>query len=334
MNQISSILQKATRNKLDRLNIITYPTHERFQSNLSNINADFYLWQTHHSKKWITKYNELPKNHILLNQKFGENQLPDYITPDEIISQNKLAHYDTSIHLAKKYKIPLINVEHVLPWTNITNKQLKQLFMMQGDVNVFITKYNQSAWGYDDSNSVVIEHGINSDLFKPKQTDKIYDVLIVVNDLINRDWCCGYSLFKEISGYPDNRYFDCKIVGDTPGLSQPAESTSDLIDIYNKSKVFLCTALVSPISMALLEAMSCGLPVVANASCAVPEIITHGYNGFISKNPEELRKYCVDLLNDEDMRKEVGNNARNTIKKRFSVDRFTSQWENVFRSLI
>lgn len=332
--QISSILQRATRNKLDRLNIISYPCHERFQTGLSDINADFYLWQQNNGKKWNYKYGPLPKNHILLNPKYGDNQLPDYVVPDCILMQNKLAEYNTTINLSNRYRIPIINISHCLPWISISQKQMQQIHNMRADIEVFITKYSRDQWGYNENNAIVIEHNIDNTLFKPYDMEKIYDVLMVVNDLINRDWCCGYSLFKEISGYPNNCYFDCKIVGDTPGLSLPAQNIKELVEIYNQSKVFLCTATVSPISMALLEAMSCGLGCVAYASCAVPEIIQHGYNGLISTSPTELRKYCIDLLNDEDMRKELGNNARKTVIERFNTNRFTKEWENILRSLI
>jgi glycosyltransferase involved in cell wall biosynthesis len=86
--------------------------------------------------------------------------------------------------------------------------------------------------------------------------------------------------------------------------------------------------------MALLEAMACGLPVVALSTCAVPEIITHAYNGMISEDPRDLQNYCRELLMDEGMRIELGNNARKTIEERFNLNRFTNQWEKVFRNLI
>lgn len=334
MSQVASILQRATRNKLDRLNIITFPTHERTQSHLANINANFFLWQGHGIKSWESKYAKLPKNHILLNPKYGENQLPDYIIPDISWSQNKLAHYSISANLAKRYKIPLINLEHCLPWTTITQKQFEQLYRMQGDINVFITDYSRRKWGYDDSNSIVIEHGLDTDLFQPISIDKEYDVLVVVNDYINRDWCCGYKEFCKITGHPNNIQFNYKVIGNTPGLSQPANGVHDLINYYNKSKIFLCTATISPISFALLEAMSCGLPVVALATCAVPEIITHNHNGMISQNPDDLQQFIKELLNDEDKRTELGKNARQTIIDRFNLPQYINKWEHVFRTLI
>lgn len=332
MNQISSILQKATRNKLDRLNIITFPTHERHASCMSNINADFFLFQGSGIKTWEDKYAKLPKNHVLLNPKFGNNQLPDYITPDISWSQNKLAHYAISVDIAKRYKIPLINLEHCLPWLGITQKQLEQLYKMQGDVNVFISDYSRRAWGYNETNSVVIEHGLDNNFFAPYNTDKIYDTLAVANDFRNRNTLLGWDEYQYIiKSLPNNNH---KLVGSNPGYSLPANGTQELVQFYNQSKIFLCTAKISPIPFSLIESMSCGIPAVCYKQAMVSEAIKHGYNGMISDNVDELVKYTKQLLEDENMRKEIGNNARKTAIERFNLNRFTKEWEHVFRSLI
>lgn len=334
MSQVASILQRATRNKLDRLEIISFPCHERWQNSLSDINANFYLWQEDNAKKWNYKYGKLPKNHTLLNPLHKQNQLPDYVTPDLILMQNKLAEYSTSLNISRRYNIPIININHCLPWIKITKKQIQQIHDMRTNIEVFITRYSRDQWGYDDSNSFIIEHGIDTDLFRPQNIDKEYDCIVVCNDYIQRNWCCGYDVFCQVTGHPNNPQFNYKVLGSTPGLSEPANNVNELISYYNKSKIFLCTATVSPISMALLEAMACGLPVVALSTCAVPEIITHAYNGMISEDPRDLQNYCRELLMDEGMRIELGNNARKTIEERFNLNRFTNQWEKVFRNLI
>jgi glycosyltransferase involved in cell wall biosynthesis len=332
MSQVSSILQRATRNKLDKLNILTYPTHERYASHLANINADFYLWQGEHTVKWNEKYAKIPKNHILLNPKHGDKQLPDYITPDIIFSQNKLAHYSISAKLAQKYKVPLVSLEHCFPWKGISPQQLQQLYNMQGNVNVFISDISRKNWGFNESNSVVIEHGIDYNLFKPQDTDKTIDLLLVGNDIINRDILLGWTEFCYITGYPNSPY-KLKILGSNPGISEPASSINELVSYYNKSKIFICPAKNSPIPYSLIEAMSCGCACVCYKQGLVSDVIQHNVNGMISDNPDELKKYCVELLEDEDKRKELGENARKLVKTRFNLDRFTKDWTKVFRSL-
>ena len=81
-----------------------------------------------------------------------------------------------------------------------------------------------------------------------------------------------------------------------------------------------------------MEAMSCGCAVVSTATCMIPEIIENGVNGFISNDPEELKHYLVDLLNDEDLAKEIGNNARKTITEKHSASKFVNRWNEVLES--
>jgi glycosyltransferase involved in cell wall biosynthesis len=80
----------------------------------------------------------------------------------------------------------------------------------------------------------------------------------------------------------------------------------------------------------MLEAMSCGLPVVSTNNCMIPEVIEHGVNGFMSNNPKELRGYCELLLNDEKLAIEMGLAARKTIVDKFNLNRFVNEWNNVF----
>ena len=81
-----------------------------------------------------------------------------------------------------------------------------------------------------------------------------------------------------------------------------------------------------------MEAMSCGCAVVSTATCMIPEVIEHGVNGFITNDKEQMKQHLVDLLNDEDMAREIGDNARKTIVERYSTDLFVNNWESVLRN--
>ena len=122
------------------------------------------------------------------------------------------------------------------------------------------------------------------------------------------------------------------MVGDTPGLSKPAASIEELVATYQNSRIFLNTSTISPVPTALMEAMSCGCAVVSTATCMIPEVIEHGVNGFITNDKEQMKQHLVDLLNDEDMAREIGDNARKTIVERYSTDLFVNNWESVLRN--
>ena len=154
-------------------------------------------------------------------------------------------------------------------------------------------------------------------------------MMSVVNDWVNRDWCCGYKIWERTTkGLPVH------VVGDTPGLSKPAESLEALRKDYSESQIFVNTSTHSPIPCSLLEAMACGCAVVSTATCLIPEIIDHGVNGFCSNDEEQLRQHMIDLLNDPDLCASMGEEARKTIEKMFGMDRFVSEWNDIFWGVV
>jgi glycosyltransferase involved in cell wall biosynthesis len=154
-------------------------------------------------------------------------------------------------------------------------------------------------------------------------------MMSVVNDWVNRDWCCGYKIWERTA-----RGLPCHVVGDTPGLSQPAESLESLRLDYSESQIFLNTSTHSPIPCSLLEAMACECAVVSTATCLIPEIIENGVNGFCTNDEDELKKYMTELLNDAELCKKLGKAARKTIEEMFGMDRFVSEWNSVIWDVV
>jgi glycosyltransferase involved in cell wall biosynthesis len=124
-----------------------------------------------------------------------------------------------------------------------------------------------------------------------------------------------------------------KAFGDTQGFSEAARDEGELIGGYQQCGVFLNTSTISPIPTSLLEAAACGCPIVSTNNCAIPELIEHGVNGLLSNDPEQMRTYCKQLLNDKDMAAEMGRKAREKVLSDFSLERFVSEWDNIFKTV-
>jgi len=323
--KMSSILRAATRKPDEKLNILTFPTHERYESMLAKTGHTFYSYRAEGIKDWNETYAKLPDNYILLDPALGESQIPDYVDFDLVLSQNKFGQFQIAQELATKFHLPLLSLEHTLPMPEWDENILLQAREMRGHINVFISEYSIDNWGWESQEDTkVITHGIDTDLFCPSETKEGDEILSVVNDWINRDWCCGFSLWQEVvKGLP------YKVLGDTPGLSEPASSIEDLVATYQNSRIFLNTSTISPVPTALMEAMSCGCAVVSTETCMIPEVIENGVNGFITNDENKMKQYLVDLLNDEDMAKEIGDNARKTIVDRYSAEKFVDKWQYI-----
>jgi glycosyltransferase involved in cell wall biosynthesis len=326
----------STRDNSKPLNILTAPTHERYESGLAKTGHRFYAWQGPGIKGWNEKFAPIPENyHILDGRKMG-GQLPLHVDIDLVLSQNKWGQLEPLSIIARQLQVPLITLEHTLPAPNMVGKGVQKYIQnMKGDLDIFISEYSIDKWGWKRGDTVeVVHHGIDTDLFKPNPNIEREDLVCsVVNDWINRDWCCGFKMWQQATDWP-NSNLKLNVWGDTKGLSKPAEGVVGLVKEYQRSLIFLNTSLISPVPTVLLEAMSSGCAVVSTDTCMIPEFIKHGENGFMGKNPAELRYYVDLLLKDKALARQMGNKARQTIVEHFSLDKFINRWNEVFRKLI
>lgn len=82
-----------------------------------------------------------------------------------------------------------------------------------------------------------------------------------------------------------------------------------------------------------LEAMSSGKPVVGCRGQGIAEVIRHGGNGFLvgPENETELALALSMLLRDENLRKDLGRAARDTILERFTIAEQAERLARIYR---
>jgi len=271
-NFTKSVIRRALRKENSTLNVLTAPTHEAYQSNFSSMPHTFYMWQSKGIKDWKTTYRPLPKNHVLLNPALGESQIPNHLSFDLVLSQNKFGQFQILSQFARKYHLPLISLEHTLPMSQWSSEDLKRLKNMSGNVNVFISEDSRRRWGWGDREALVVRHGLDTNFWcsVDENQNRKPVLLSVCNDWINRNEPCGFQWWQRAT-----HDLPRKPVGDTPGLSQPAKSVLELRELYRQHAIFVNTSQVSPIPMSLLEAAACGCALVSTNNCMIPEIFTH-----------------------------------------------------------
>lgn len=85
--------------------------------------------------------------------------------------------------------------------------------------------------------------------------------------------------------------------------------------------VFVLPSFTEGTPMALLEAMACGIPVVASAVGGIPQVVRSGENGILTPpgSPEEIMKALVSISGDRAFRKRLSEAAKKTIQTRYSA---------------
>lgn len=102
----------------------------------------------------------------------------------------------------------------------------------------------------------------------------------------------------------------------------------DINPYYHRSSIFAFTSSSEGFPNVIGEAMSAGLPVVAYDCVAGPsDMIVDGKNGFLVPlfDRVEFKKRLKQLMNDADLRKEMGHVGREQIQK-YQVDRISDQF--------
>jgi glycosyltransferase involved in cell wall biosynthesis len=99
-----------------------------------------------------------------------------------------------------------------------------------------------------------------------------------------------------------------------------ALSRSRMPDFWNSVDIAVVPSLYEPFGLVALEALACGVPVVATAVGGLPEIVVDGENGILVPpgDPAALAKALLALLTDERLRLAEGARRR---AEDFSLDR-------------
>lgn len=90
------------------------------------------------------------------------------------------------------------------------------------------------------------------------------------------------------------------------------ELSSDVIQFYAAADAYVGPSLEDAYGLPVLEAMACGLPVIASSRAGVSEIIAHRKNGMILHNPQdsvELAKLLRELSSNPGMCQTIGREA-------------------------
>lgn len=110
---------------------------------------------------------------------------------------------------------------------------------------------------------------------------------------------------------------------------------SALPQILSAADIFLLPSQSESFGLAALEAMSCGVPVVATNMGGIPEVVSHGETGYIAElgDIKRMARYAVDLLKHPRRWEEFSHNARNRAVQLFDKELIVPQYEALYRKV-
>lgn len=216
-----------------------------------------------------------------------------------------------------------------------------------------------------------IYHGLNDDFATflrkaPASSRSASELrLLAVGRLVAKK---GFDTFVEACGILQKRGvpFDALIVGDDDDVGDDVRVGDDLrrhiarlglgarvhmlgqvgqaelFDRYRAADVFClpCRVLTNGdrdgIPNVLVEAMSCGVPVVTTPVSGIPELVVDEDNGLLvpEDDPGALADALVRLHEDRDLRGRLGRAGRKTVRNEFDGDRLAEQLAALFKEVV
>lgn len=196
----------------------------------------------------------------------------------------------------------------------------------------------------------VIYNGIDTDLFKPgphlNNPSNGHMRLMCVSRLIDRK---GLDyLFQALAEMNDPRV-RLDIVG-TGGREQRLKakirelgletqvrfsgykSALEVAEHYHQADIFILPSLSESLAMVLLEAMSCGLPIIASDVGGIPEVVADGENGLLIPpgNVNAIIEAIHRLTNDSLLRSRISQNNPIKIQEQFTWKKIALNYQAIY----
>ena len=116
---------------------------------------------------------------------------------------------------------------------------------------------------------------------------------------------------------------------------------NEILPKYQRSHIFVLPSVITSegdrdiIPNVLLEAMAMKLPVISTPITGIPEIVEDGVSGLLVPSRDEgaLAEAMIRLLEDQELRSQLGENGRIRVEERFDIRKNIQQYRDLFDSV-
>lgn len=189
----------------------------------------------------------------------------------------------------------------------------------------------------------VIPNYVDTDQFKPISTSKKRDIIFIGRLAKQKN-------LKMLLQALENTAYSLTIVGTGEEFSRLKQLASyyklnvefthqvsnlELPKIIANHKIFVLPSHYEGAPKSLLEAMSVGLSCLVSNIPANAELINHKHNGYLVSISVQAFKQALDvLMSNAQLRKKLGDEARQTIINKYSLEKITTKEYALYRELV
>jgi len=108
---------------------------------------------------------------------------------------------------------------------------------------------------------------------------------------------------------------------------------NDLLKLYNTADLSCLWSWIEAEGLVLLESMAQGTPCIGSNSIGISDVIRHGHTGYLSQNLDDFKDRAIKLLKDDDLRLEMGKNAKK-VAENYRISNVAKTWVELYKFLI
>jgi glycosyltransferase involved in cell wall biosynthesis len=192
---------------------------------------------------------------------------------------------------------------------------------------------------FDEGNIKVIPNGIDERMFAPRKIGSDKKVILFAGGLGIRK---GYHLVKEAFKKLKKKHNDLELW--ILGINKKPQAAikgmkffgwipyNEMPDFYNKATVIVHPSLNESFGKVIAEAMSCEKPVVALGTSSIPELIENYVDG-VYTTEKKFADEVDRLLEDENLRREIGKRARKKVLRKFTFSRMFREYTAFYKEI-
>jgi glycosyltransferase involved in cell wall biosynthesis len=196
-----------------------------------------------------------------------------------------------------------------------------------------VTPFNELFWDCGRAPTLVIEHGIPDPGYR--YTGEVRRAAVVINEPVRRGRVTGTDLLPRFAAQARLDIFGIAVsmlprharIATFENLPQARMHTE-----LARRRVYLHPIRWTSLGLSLLEAMHLGMPVVALATTEALEAVPPDA-GVVSTRVDLLAQALRAFVTDPDLARHIGLAARAAARRRYSLDRFITDWNQLLKEV-
>jgi glycosyltransferase involved in cell wall biosynthesis len=146
---------------------------------------------------------------------------------------------------------------------------------------------------------------------------------------------CPDKGLVEVVIFGKNKHFDVSQLPFKVVQLSLITSQTELAEIYSLADVFVTPSIEDNLPNTVMEALSCGTPVVAFNVGGIPEMVDHLQNGYLAEfeSADDMAKGIFTMLYANN-KAELSTNARNKVLDTFNNEKIAGQYLKIYNSVL